>query len=188
MYRSVTGSISTPTNCFTSGNICSESEFLTLSFVFERLAAFVRRAVAAVADLWRFVEAVGPTRHRLQAAAPTCRLRTRPSHQVLHPHHHLPGHCQNFILIRHKQKIQRWSNRLLLTIWHSTGRHRVAVLWRHQTWIEHHFKSRRRAWVKQTPSVWLKCCFKHRSTAPVKLSPAYLCSNMEANRELNVCK
>lgn len=73
--------------------------FLTLSFVFERLADLVGHVAAVIiAALQRFVEAVGHAGRQLQAAAPTCRLRTRPSHQVLHPHHHLPGHCQDFIL------------------------------------------------------------------------------------------
>lgn len=69
--------------------------FLTFRFVSERLAALVRRAVA---DRRRFVEAVGHARRRLRAARPTGRLCTRPSHQVLHPHHHLPRHRQNLIL------------------------------------------------------------------------------------------
>lgn len=71
------------------------SVFLTVRFVFERLAAL---DADTVADLWRFVEAVGPAGRHLQAAAPTSRLPTRPLHQVLHPHHHLPGNRQNLIL------------------------------------------------------------------------------------------
>lgn len=77
------------------------SVFLTLSFVFERLAALAGRdAAVIVAALQRFVEAVGPAgqRRQLQADAPTCRLHTRPSHQVLHADHHLPGHRKNLIL------------------------------------------------------------------------------------------
>lgn len=72
---------------------------LTLSFDFERLAALVGGVAAVVvAGLQRLVEAVGPAGRRLQAAAPTRRLRTRPPHQVLHPHHHLPGDREDFIL------------------------------------------------------------------------------------------
>lgn len=85
--------------------LLAQPHFLTLSFVFERLAALVGcAAVAFAAALQRFMEAVDPAERRLQAAAPKCRLRTRPSHQVLHPHHHLPGHCQDLIL-KHTKKL-----------------------------------------------------------------------------------
>lgn len=69
---------------------------LTLCFHFEWIAAV---AVAIfVAALRRFVEAVGATGRPLLAATPVCRLPTRPSHQVLHRHHHLPGNGQHLIL------------------------------------------------------------------------------------------
>lgn len=79
--------------------LLAQPHFLTLSFVFERLAALVGCvAVVFAAALRRFMEAVDPAERRLQAAAPKCRLCTRPSHQVLHPHNHLPGHCHDLIL------------------------------------------------------------------------------------------
>lgn len=79
--------------------LLAQPHFLTLSFVLERLAALVGCVAAVIAAaLQRFVEAVDPAGRRLQAAAPTCRLHTRPLNQVLHPHHHLPGHCQYLIL------------------------------------------------------------------------------------------
>lgn len=72
---------------------------LTLSFDFERLTALVAGVAAVVVTgLQRLVEAVGPAGRRLQAAAPARRLGTRPPHQVLHPHHHLPGDCEDFVL------------------------------------------------------------------------------------------
>ena len=91
------------------------SVFLTVRFVFERLAALDADTVAV---LWRFVEAVGPAGRHLQAAAPTSRLPTRPLNQVLHPHHHLPGHRQNLILKPHNRFVPQLDENLSLCLWY----------------------------------------------------------------------
>lgn len=85
--------------------------FLTLGCVFEQLAA------TAVLSLRRPAGAVGPASRRLYTAAPAGRLHAGPSHQILHPHHHFPGHCQNFVLTKHNIRHQlQWNHSVISMI------------------------------------------------------------------------